>query len=70
MSCRINVYWATKHYAELASIREQHGMPTAAATPRFLLRTHESAMDDRADRGGRVEHKVRTIARLVMRKKA
>ncbi len=70
VSCRINVYWASKHFDEMASIRRQHDMPTAAATPPFLLKTHRNAMDDRAGRGGRVEHKVREIARLTMRKKA
>jgi hypothetical protein len=67
-SCRINVYWATQHYEELARIREQQGAPVSASTPPFLIRTHQDALDDRAGRGGRVEHKVRTIARLVMRR--
>ena len=67
-SCRINVYWAAQHYDELARIREQQGAPASAATPSFLIRTHQDAMDDRAGRGGRVEHKVRKIARLVMRR--
>ena len=69
VSCRINVYWASKHFDELASIRRDHGMPTAAATPAFLLNTHRNAMEDRADRGGRIEHKVRAIARLMMGRK-
>lgn len=70
MSCRINVYWASQHYDELARIREEHGLRAGAATPAFLLATHRNAMDDRADRGGRVEHKVREIARQVMRQKS
>ena len=70
VSCRINVYWATQHYEELARIREQKGEPAVTPTPSFLLKVHENAMDDRSDRGGKTEHKVRQIARLVMRKKS
>jgi hypothetical protein len=67
-SCRINVYWASQHYDELARIRQGHGLRPGTSTPAFLLKTHRSAMDDRANRGGRVEHKVREIARMVMRR--
>lgn len=70
VSCRINVYWASQHYEELARIRQEHGMRPNTSTPAFLVQTHRSAMDDRADKGGRVEHKVREIARMVMRKQA
>jgi len=70
VSCRINVYWATQHYEELARIRERKGETAAAPTPPFLLKVHENAMDDRSERGGKTEHKVRQIARLVMRKKS
>ena len=70
VSCRINVYWATVHYDELARIRQEHGLRPGTTTAPFLLETHRNAMDDRADRGGRVEHKVREIARMVMRRKA
>ncbi len=66
VSCRINVYWASQHYQDLAGIRQQRGLPAAADTPSFLLQAHEHAMDERADRGGRVEHKVRQIARRAM----
>jgi hypothetical protein len=69
-SCRVNVYWANQHYEELAEIRREHGLAAEASTPPFLIKTHQNAMDERADRGGRVEHKVRQIARMVMRKKA
>jgi hypothetical protein len=62
------VYWASQHYERLAHIRQEQGLPAAAETPPFLLRVHELAMDERADRGGRVEHKVRQIARQVMRR--
>lgn len=66
VSCRMNVYWATRHYHDLAGIRERQGLPDSPPTPPFLIKAHERAMDDRADRGGRVEHKVRQIARRAM----
>jgi hypothetical protein len=69
VSCRINVYWASQHFGELAQIRRQHGLPAGAATPAFLIDVHQAAMDDRASRGGRVEHRVRAIARRVMHRK-
>jgi hypothetical protein len=67
VSCRINVYWASQHYADLARLRREEGLPAAGQTPSFLLHAHESAMTERAERGGRVEHKVRQIARQAMR---
>jgi hypothetical protein len=70
VSCRMNVYWASQHYDALTGIRERQGLHPPAETPPFLLRAHVSAMDERADRGGRVEHKVRQIARRVMRGEA
>ena len=66
VSCRVNVYWASQHYADLAGIRRRQGLPSHADTPPFLLAAHASAMDERAERGGKVEHKVRQIARRVM----
>ena len=68
VSCRINLYWARRHFDDLARIRQQQGLPSSAATPPFLVTTHEKAMDDRAGRGGRVEHKVRQIARVFLRR--
>lgn len=65
--CRINVYWASQHYETLAGIRRQQGLAAGPATPPFLVQAHEGAMSERAERGGRVEHKVRQIARRVMR---
>jgi hypothetical protein len=67
VSCRINVYWASRHYADLAGIRRTQGLRESAPTPPFLVQVHADAMDERADRGGRVEHKVRRIARRAMR---
>jgi hypothetical protein len=66
-SCRMNVYWASQHYAGLTGIRRQQGLQDSADTPQFLRLAHASAMDYRATRGGKVEHKVRKIARRVMR---
>jgi len=68
-SCRINVYWASQYYDDLASIRDDQGLPTTAPTPSFLRGAHERAMAERADRGGQVEHKVRQIARAAMQKR-
>lgn len=70
VSCRLNVYWASQHYDDLAGIRKQQGLHASADTPAFLLEAHERAMSERADRGGKVEHKVRQIARRAMRGKA
>ena len=66
VSCRMNVYWASQHYDDLAGLRQQQGLRDAAETPSFLVAAHASAMNDRADRGGKVEHKVRQISRRVM----
>ena len=67
VACRINVYWASQHYEKLASIRGRQGLSAETPTPSFLVAAHERAMTDRAGRGGRVEHKVRKIARAAMR---
>lgn len=69
-SCRMNVYWASQHYEALAGIKRQQGLAGGAPTPAFLIQAHERAMNERAERGGRVEHKVRQIARQVMRGQA
>jgi len=66
VSCRINIYWATQHFEELARIREQHGDKRSTSTPGFLIEVQKDVVDDRAERGGKVEHKVRKIARDVM----
>ena len=67
VSCRMNIYWGSKHFGDLAEIRQQGGLPAAAPTPPFLLQAHHRAMAERAGRGGEVEHKVRQIARRSMR---
>lgn len=69
-SCRMNVYWASRHFEDLARIRRQQGLSAGTETPSFLVQAHERAMTERAHRGGRVEHKVRQIARLAMRREA
>jgi hypothetical protein len=69
VSCRINLYWAHQHFAELAHIRERQGLTTRASTPAFLLTSHQREMGARARRGGQ-ENKVRMIARRVMRGQA
>jgi hypothetical protein len=63
----MNVYWASQHYDDLAQIRRRQGLADSPVTPSFLVNAHMTAMEERADRGGRVEHKVRQIARQVMR---
>lgn len=70
VSCRMNVYWASQHYEDLTKIRRRLGLAATTSTPPFLLRAHEHAMNERADRGGRVEHKVRQVARRAMRQQA
>jgi len=67
VACRINVYWASQHYEDLARIRAEQGL-AGSATPSFLIDSHERAMNERIERDGRVEHKVRQIARETMRK--
>ena len=66
-SCRINVYWATQHFEELARIREQRGLAPVSSSPSFLVEAHKEAMGERADQGG--EHRVRAVARKVMRRR-
>lgn len=67
VSCRMNLYWASQHYGDLAHIREGQGLAPAAATPPFLVDVQRHVADERATRGGRIEHKVRQIARRAMR---
>lgn len=47
--CRINVYWASQHYSDLARIRRRLGLASAADTPSFLRQAHEHAMNERAE---------------------
>jgi hypothetical protein len=66
----MNVYWASQHYEDLAGIRQQQGLRASPDTPPFLIQAHASAMDERSERGGKVEHKVRQIARRAMKREA
>lgn len=66
-ACRVNLYWAHQHSAELAHIREQQGLDGHPSTPSFLVAAHKRSLDDRATRGGSAMNKVRTIARRVIR---
>ena len=70
VSCRMNVYWASQHYEDLAGIRQQQGLRAPADTPPFLLQAHTNAMGERAEQGGNVDHKVRQIARRAMSQQA
>jgi hypothetical protein len=65
-SCRMNVYWASKHLPELDRMRDRLRLPDEAETPAFLRQAHAEAMNERAGRGGREEHRVRQIARRAM----
>jgi hypothetical protein len=65
-SCRVNLYWAHQHYEELARIRAAQGLDSRASTPSFLITSSKREMSERIRRGGRLENKVRAIARRVM----
>jgi hypothetical protein len=66
VACRVNLYWAHQHYAELARIREQQGPGLVATTPPFLIAAHQRELSERAERGLSGTSKVREIARRVM----
>jgi hypothetical protein len=66
-ACRINVYWARKHLAELSRLRGDEGMRRRPSTPSFLIACSKRAFGERAARGGAVDSKVREIARRTMR---
>jgi hypothetical protein len=64
--CRLNLYWASQHYDELAELRTASGRDETNSSPRFLVDAHRAAMDDRAMRGQDVDNKVRIAARKAM----
>jgi len=66
VGCRINLYWVSQHYDDLAELTEQQGRSEPVSSPTFLLRAHRHAMDDRAARGHDVDNKVRIAARKAM----
>src|SRR5205814_1621072 len=41
VSCRMNLYWATRHFEDLAQIRKQEGLPETPPTPPFLRQVHK-----------------------------
>jgi hypothetical protein len=44
-SCRVNMYWAFQHYAELAALREANRLTPQPETASFLIET-SSKIDD------------------------
>jgi hypothetical protein len=66
--CRMNVYWASQHYSDLARVRSGLGLTPVADTPAFLRQAHQQAMSERAVAGGQTENRVRQIARRAMRR--
>jgi hypothetical protein len=66
-TCRINLYWASQHYAELTHIRSAQGLVSPPNTPPFLVNVSTREFATRTDRGLMGMNKVRDIARRVMR---
>jgi hypothetical protein len=66
-SCRINVYWASRHFEQLAALRGQNGLRPSPTTPAFLISCSRRALEERAERTAGIECKVREIARREMR---
>lgn len=58
-SCRVNLYWAAQHYAELAHIKRSQPQPSQPPTASFLLQASR-----RADRGPVATWLARTIQRF------
>ena len=69
-SCRINLYWASQHYDELATIREAQGLPSTTGSASFLVDAHRQAMHERAEHGEPEENRVRATARKAMRERS
>lgn len=44
-SCRVNMYWAFQHYAELASLRESNRLPPRPQSATFLVETSKNIDD-------------------------
>jgi hypothetical protein len=66
-SCRLNVYWARQHFAELAELRGRGGMAQSPTTPGFLISSSKRAFEERAESIVHADSKVRDIARRAMR---
>jgi hypothetical protein len=43
--CRVNMYWAFQHYAELAALREASKLPPRPETASFLVETSKKIDD-------------------------
>ena len=43
--CRVNMYWAFQHYAELAALREASTLPPQPETASFLVETSRNIDD-------------------------
>lgn len=66
VACRINLYWASQHYEELAGIRTRQRLDARPSTPEFLVGAHQRELSERAERGLDGMNKVREIARRAM----
>jgi len=44
-SCRVNMYWAFQHYAELAALREANQLPSRPQSASFLVETSQKIDD-------------------------
>ena len=65
----MNVYWASQHYEDLASVRRREGLDPQSDTPAFLRRALERAELERSASNGRADDKVRQVARRTMRRR-
>ena len=43
--CRVNMYWASQHYEELASLRQANQLPSRPTTASFLVETSQKIDD-------------------------
>jgi hypothetical protein len=67
VSCRVNLYWAVAHGAELKQIRTGQGLDARPSTPPFLVGVSKRELAARNGRGYAAMNKVRVIARRVIR---
>lgn len=44
-SCRVNMYWAFQHYAELAALRQSNKLPPRPESASFLVETSKKIDD-------------------------
>lgn len=66
-ACRINVYWAQRHFEDLAATRRREGLPPSPTTPAFLVSCSKRVVEERAERLVNADAKTREIARRAMR---